>query len=41
MGISDVIVIVAAAAIVGFLGWFFFGPPRNWEKLVDDPRTGM
>ncbi|MGB0435686.1 MAG: heavy metal translocating P-type ATPase [Mycobacterium sp.] len=26
MGISDVIVIVAAAAILGFLGWFFFGP---------------
>ncbi|MCB0949923.1 MAG: HAD-IC family P-type ATPase, partial [Mycobacterium sp.] len=26
MGISEIIVIVAAVAIVGFLWWFFFGP---------------
>ncbi len=26
MGIHEVIVIAAAAAILGFLGWFFFGP---------------
>ncbi len=26
MGIYEVIVIAAAAAILGFLGWFFFGP---------------
>ncbi|MCH9730442.1 MAG: heavy metal translocating P-type ATPase [Actinomycetia bacterium] len=26
MGISEVIVIVGAVAVMGFLGWFFFGP---------------
>ncbi|BFV55347.1 hypothetical protein KCMC57_up04510 [Kitasatospora sp. CMC57] len=28
MGVADVVVVVAAAVLIGALGWFFFGPRR-------------
>src|SRR6266487_1557263 len=35
MSVSDIVVLVAAAAAIGGLGWFFFGPRRARSAQLD------
>ena len=38
MGVVELIVIVASVVLMGFLGWFFFGPKRSRRAEV---RSGV